>query len=82
MKKGLRASLWRVMETSAKKKNDNKNKAREHSMELWQSAWDRSNKGRWTYALIPTIKDWIPWGPPILNFHLTQMFQHLLEKDW
>ncbi|XP_046142530.1 uncharacterized protein LOC123988002 [Osmia bicornis bicornis] len=42
-------------------------------MEKWQQNWEKSDKGRWTYRLIPEIKEWCDWGPRLLNFHLTQV---------
>ncbi|XP_046145674.1 uncharacterized protein LOC123988989 [Osmia bicornis bicornis] len=50
-----------------------KNEAREVTLGKWQQRWEESDKGRWTYALIPRLKEWILWGPQTLNFHLTQV---------
>nr|XP_034195223.1 uncharacterized protein LOC117611397 [Osmia lignaria] len=50
-----------------------KKEARAATLEAWQSRWAASNKGRWTFALIPRITDWIRWGPRHLNFHITQV---------
>lgn len=52
---------------------ESKERARENSLDQWQLAWDRSINGRWTYTLIPNIREWCTWGPPILSYHVTQI---------
>lgn len=49
------------------------NTARCNSLIEWQRRWSTSNKGRWTYELIPNIKDWFERKHGDLNFYLTQM---------
>ncbi|KAJ8953123.1 hypothetical protein NQ317_001068 [Molorchus minor] len=41
-------------------------------VERWQHKWNNGNYGRWTFALIPDIKDWInrPHGEVV--HYLTQ----------
>lgn len=46
---------------------------RDISIGKWQDAWDSSTSGRFTYSLIHKIRDWIGWGPPLLEYHLTQI---------
>jgi hypothetical protein len=58
-------------------------KHRETSLATWQKAWDESDKGRWTYRLIPSIKDWLdrPWGE--LGFHMTEFLSgHGLFREY
>lgn len=45
----------------------------EHILETWQRRWDSSEKGRWTYALIPNISTWTSRRHGEVNFHLTQV---------
>lgn len=49
------------------------NTARCNSITEWQIRWSTSSKGRWTYELIPNIKDWLERKHGDLNFYLTQM---------
>ena len=39
----------------------------------WQRRWDSSEKGRWTYRLIPSIEKWINRGHGETNYYLTQL---------
>lgn len=45
---------------------------RERSIREWQKMWDQSPRGRWTYRLIPKIKQWIERRHGEVDFHLTQ----------
>lgn len=45
---------------------------REVSLEKWQTRWNNSTKGRWTYELIPDIKPWINRKHGGCSYHLTQ----------
>lgn len=54
-------------------KRDIKREERRTTMTLWQSQWDTCNSGRQTYKFIKNIKEWVDWGPKILNHHLTQI---------
>ena len=38
----------------------------------WQTKWETSNKGRWTFSLIPNIQTWINRKHGNVNFALTQ----------
>lgn len=42
------------------------------SMRRWQEEWDASDKGRWTYQLIPNIEAWVNRKHGEVNFDLTQ----------
>lgn len=42
------------------------------SLERWQSRWDSSSKGRWTYKLIPDIRTWIERKHGECSYQLTQ----------
>ena len=43
-----------------------------NTMERWQAEWDASEKGRWTYKLIPNISTWVNRRHGEVNFILTQ----------
>lgn len=51
-----------------------KMEARLRLLRKWQSLWDESNKGRWTYELIPDVKMFVNRSFGELNFYLTQIF--------
>lgn len=40
----------------------------------WQSLWDNSKNGRWTYSLINNIKKWINRKAGWLNYYTSQFF--------
>lgn len=46
--------------------------ARSKIMEEWQSRWDSSSKGRWTYSLIPNIKKWVERKHGDPDYYITQ----------
>ncbi|BFF92820.1 uncharacterized protein DMAD_10794 [Drosophila madeirensis] len=46
--------------------------ARRSSFGRWQTQWDGSTKGRWTYSLIPKLKDWLERKHGQVDFYLTQ----------
>lgn len=50
-----------------------KNQERIISIAAWQARWDRSNKGRWTYRLLPDIGRWLTKPPLTLTFRLMQV---------
>lgn len=50
-----------------------KRQERQISLMHWQEAWDRSDKGRWTYRLIPCIDKWVNRAHGSVNYYLTQM---------
>lgn len=45
---------------------------REALLTQWQSRWETSSKGRWTFMLIPNIRPWVERKFGDTNFHLTQ----------
>lgn len=49
-----------------------KNEARTNLAESWQKRWEQENTGRWTYALLPNIEQWLtrPYGEA--DYYLTQ----------
>lgn len=47
---------------------------RAETLRRWQCEWDATGSAAWTRELIPSIQDWVVWGPLWLNFHLTQCF--------
>jgi Reverse transcriptase (RNA-dependent DNA polymerase)/Endonuclease-reverse transcriptase len=38
----------------------------------WQEEWNNSDKGRWTYRLIPSIEEWLKRPHGEVNFHMTE----------
>jgi len=40
--------------------------------EQWQQRWRSSEKGRWTFRLVPEIRTWISRKHGAPNYHLTQ----------
>lgn len=53
---------------------NNRVNARETLMKDWQSRWDSSKKGRWTYQLVKNIETWHERNHGEMSFHLTQVF--------
>lgn len=45
---------------------------REQTLRQWQCRWEREETGRWTYRIIPRLKDWIDRGHGEVSFYLTQ----------
>jgi len=54
-------------------KKEARKTARDVSYREWQSRWDISEKGRWTYRLIPDIKRWLHRKHGTVNFYTTQL---------
>nr|XP_034195162.1 uncharacterized protein LOC117611332 [Osmia lignaria] len=50
-----------------------KKEEREVTMDTWERRWTASTKGRWTFQLIPNIREWVTWGPKFLSYHVTQV---------
>lgn len=48
------------------------NRIRAESMSKWQERWTASDKGRWTYRLIPNIAKWVQRDHGEVNYDLTQ----------
>lgn len=42
------------------------------SMHKWQQRWTTSDKGRWTYRLIPLIEPWINRQHGVISYDITQ----------
>ena len=51
---------------------DHRRTAKEETHRLWQRRWDELSKGRWTYKLIPDIREWLDRRHGEVNYHLTQ----------
>lgn len=43
------------------------------SFNRWQTMWNASTKGRWTYRLIPKVEIWVNRSHGELNYYLTQV---------
>lgn len=41
------------------------------TVHVWQSRWEKSNKGRWTYQLIPKIEIWYKRKHGLVDLYLT-----------
>ena len=54
------------------KKKSSQQEAREKTLEKWQSRWESSSKGRWTYNLIPNLKNWLERKHGDVDYYLTQ----------
>ena len=50
-----------------------KDEERQSSLLPWQEGWDKADKGRWTYSLIPHLDKWINRRRGSVNYYLTQM---------
>lgn len=50
-----------------------KSVAREQLTSRWQTVWDNSNKGRWTYRLIRELAPWLKRQHGEVSFHLSQV---------
>lgn len=46
---------------------------RARSYGVWQEEWDASDKGRWTYVLLPDVEKWSTRKCGELDYHLTQI---------
>ncbi|XP_027850505.1 uncharacterized protein LOC114129856 [Aphis gossypii] len=46
-------------------------KARDGTLESWQTWWNKPGPGRWTYHLIPSIAQWLNRKHDDVDFHLT-----------
>jgi len=50
-----------------------KSVARDQLMNRWQTAWNNSAKGRWTYRLITELAPWLNRKHGEVSFHLSQV---------
>ena len=53
-------------------RNNIRAKARETLFKRWQEEWNSSKDGRWTYKLIPNIKEWVLRDHGSMEYRLTQ----------
>lgn len=49
-----------------------KDEAKKAQLEKWQSRWEQTDTGRWTYEVIPDIERWINRKHGELDYHMTQ----------
>lgn len=72
----LANEMWRVfMRTTSQQSvriDEIRKEEREASFAEWQARWSSSNKGRWTYRLIPNIMVWLNRSHGEVSYHLTQ----------
>lgn len=73
----LRSELYRRYNDEQSDDSDEDNPNREEleaeTLAKWQTSWNQSTKGRWTYACIPDIKIWIERRFGDLTYYTTQM---------
>lgn len=50
-----------------------KSELRRETIRQWQTVWDTTTKGRWTYKLIPDICRWWYQGPISVSFNMAQV---------
>ena len=71
------ADEWKRLYRRGKSANTNaeqmKDEERQSSLLRWQQGWDKADKGRWTYRLIPHLDKWISRRYGSVNYYLTQM---------
>lgn len=53
-------------------KKEVKSEERTRSIHKWQERWNTTDKGRWTYKLIPDLTLWLNRRSGETNYHLTQ----------
>lgn len=63
--------LYKLKETRTVGQYEKKQE-KHQSLRDWQQRWDSSEKGRWTYRLIPKIDVWLNRNHGEINFHLSQ----------
>lgn len=49
-----------------------RNQVIDGTIRTWQTRWNSSSKGRWTYSLIRDLGAWVNRNDGTINFHLTQ----------
>lgn len=54
-------------------KTEIKKEEYDNKMFEWQNEWNATIKGRWTYNIVPNIKEWIQDGVPMLDYHTVQV---------
>lgn len=68
-----RCSAYEHRHLSGEDKRAQKQRLRESSLDRWQDKWSASSKGRWTYELIPVLKQWVERKHGEVNYYLTQL---------
>lgn len=58
----------------AKKKEVEREKLRQKTIDRWQEEWQNSEKGKWTQKLIPNLKRWMKCPHRRINYFITQAF--------
>ena len=54
-----RKRLYRRGKSANTNAEQMKDEERQSSLLRWQQGWDKADKGRWTYRLIPHLDKWI-----------------------
>lgn len=52
---------------------ENRRTERAQTIAEWQTRWNQSQKGHWTFRLIPSFKKWVNRRHGEVNFYLTQL---------
>lgn len=70
---GIPPIKWQIMERTERYEGTPKVEAYENMMTRWQTQWNDAPYGRWTYQLIPDIRQWVerPYGE--VDYYLTQV---------
>lgn len=75
-----RAEIWAAQEEISQQRGDVttaekeelRKRARDRLLTEWQLDWDRSDKGRWTHELIPSVKKWVERKHGAPDYYLSQ----------
>ncbi|KAJ8912170.1 hypothetical protein NQ315_006135 [Exocentrus adspersus] len=62
----------RIYQVGGQINNDVRRRERETSIDKWQEQWASSTKGRWTYVLIPDLKEWTKRGHGEVSYQVAQ----------
>lgn len=69
-----RKALYRRRKTTKEATTEElKAEERRNSIRRWQTRWNNSQNGRWTYRLIPEVEVWLNRDHGEVNYYLTQM---------
>jgi hypothetical protein len=77
----------RLFELSASLNEDERRRERSVTMGKWQEGWDSSQRGRWTYQLVPRLSVWLERGHGEVSFRMAQcmtghgVFYRFLKKN-
>lgn len=66
------SELYEYKSVNAVVTSDVRKRAREIALLKWQEGWSESDKGRWSYRLIPLIDPWLKRNHGEINYHITQ----------